>query len=201
MRLRLFSAPARHPQPVAGDGLLLRPPEIDDFPAWRQLRADSAAFLTPWEPRWPQDDLTRAGFRRRLSRYQAEADSGSAYSYFLFATPGETLLGGLSLANIRMGAARTASLGYWMGERHAGKGHMTRAVRLALAQAFGAFGLERVEAGCLPENARSTGLLESVGFRQEGLMRGYLEIDGRRRDHLLYAILREDFAANAAGKG
>jgi ribosomal-protein-alanine N-acetyltransferase len=54
-------------------------------------------------------------------------------------------------------------------------------------------GLERIEAGCIPGNMRSIRLLEAIGFRQEGIMRGYLEIDGRRQDHILFAMLRQDF--------
>ncbi|GIL02040.1 MAG: ribosomal-protein-alanine N-acetyltransferase [Alphaproteobacteria bacterium] len=192
MRLRLFSPPAHHPAPIASGGLVLRFPTGDDYAQWRRLRSESTGFLTPWEPRWPADDLTRAGYRRRLARYQSEAAAGTGYTYFLFSAGGE-LLGGLSLSNLRMGAARSGSLGYWMGQKHAGHGHMKRAVAMILPQAFGAMALERVEAGCIPDNARSVRLLEGLGFKREGLMRGYLEIDGRRRDHLLYAMLREDF--------
>lgn len=192
MRLRLFNPPAHHPSPIEADGLVLRFPLPEDFPAWRSLRFESAGFLTPWEPKWPGDDLTKAGYRRRLTRYQAEASAGTGLSYFLFDGTTDELLGGLSLSNIRLGASRTCSLGYWMGKEHAGRGHMKRAVRMILPHVFGALALERIEAGCIPDNARSIGLLESVGFRREGVMRGYLEIDGRRRDHVLFAMLRQD---------
>ncbi|MEC9343683.1 MAG: GNAT family protein [Pseudomonadota bacterium] len=195
MRLRLFNTPVFQPGPVRGDGLLLRFPVTDDFAAWRALREESAEFLRPWEPRWPADDLTRHGFRRRLARYRRDASENCGFTYFLFDEAGETLLGGLSLSNIRMGAARSCSLGYWMGERHAGQGHMRRAVRLILPEAFGPMGMERIEAGCIPSNTRSTRLLESVGFVREGIMRGYLEIDGRRQDHVLHAMLRRDHEA------
>jgi ribosomal-protein-alanine N-acetyltransferase len=202
MRLRLFNPPARHPPPIEADGLVLRFPSADDYPAWRQLRAESTAFLTPWEPKWPADDLTRSGYRRRLARYHTEAAGGTGYTYFLFAAGGGDLLGGLSLSNIRMGAARSCSLGYWMGERHAGRGLMKRAVAMILPEVFGRLALERVEAGCIPDNVRSIRLLEAVGFSREGIMRGYLEINGKRRDHVLYAMLREDYdRGRPAGQG
>jgi ribosomal-protein-alanine N-acetyltransferase len=201
MRLRLFNPPTHHPTPIKSGGLVLRFPLADDFPAWRRLRLESSAFLMPWEPKWPADDLTRAGYRRRMARYHADAASGSGYSYFLFSAASNDLLGGLSLSNIRMGAARTCSLGYWMGERHAGHGYMKQAVSMILPQAFGALALERIEAGCIPGNMRSTNLLESIGFRREGVMRGFLEIDGRRRDHVLYAMLREDYEERRMTEG
>ena len=190
--MRLFAL-RKPPGPVlAGGGLHLRQPTMDDFPAWQQLRRDSAAFLLPWEPRWPSDDLTRTGFRRRLDRYRRDSQSMSALTWFLF-DDAERLLGGISLSNIRIGASRSGQIGYWMGEAHAGRGFMSRAVRLVLAEAFGPLRLERVEAACLPHNERSIRLLEAVGFFREGYLRGYLEINGERRDHVLYAILRSDF--------
>lgn len=195
MRLRLFGEQAPQPRAIQGDGLVLRLPESGDYPAWRAVREESNDFLRPWEPRWPADDLTRTGFRRRLLRYRRDAVERVAYTYFLFGADTGDLLGGLSLSNIRMGAARSCSLGYWMSKRHAGRGIMRRAVMLVLPEIFETMGLERVEAGCIPGNMRSIRVLESVGFRREGLMRGYLEIDGRRQDHILFAMLRRDHDA------
>jgi ribosomal-protein-alanine N-acetyltransferase len=195
--MMLFLHRHRGQKPIEGDGLLLRTPVLDDFPAWQTLRAESASFLIPWEPRWPADDLTRSGFRRRLDRYQKDARNMTGLTWFVFGRNGTELRGGLSLSSIRYGAANSCQLGYWMGERHAGQGIMTKAVRLALGEAFGRLALQRVEAVSLPDNARSIGLLEKVGFTREGYVRSYLEINGERRDHVLYAILRSDSASPA----
>jgi len=102
------------------------------------------------------------------------------------------LLGGLSFGHVRRGVSQAATLGYWMGETHAGKGHMTRAVRAACAYMFEKQGLHRIEAACLPNNEPSKRLLERVGFRQEGYARSYLNINGQWRDHLLFAMLEGD---------
>lgn len=195
--MKLFALRRPAGPAIAGGGIFLRRPEPDDFAAWRALREESASFLVPWEPRWPSDDLTRTGFRRRLERYRRDAIALSAITWFAFRERDGELLGGITLSNIRMGASRSGQIGYWMGERHAGRGHMSQAVRLVLAEAFGALGLERVEAACIPHNERSVRLLESAGFTREGHLRAYLEIDGARRDHVLYAILRQDFAGSA----
>src|SRR6185503_8576064 len=93
---------------IQGVGLFLRMPSLADYPAWAQLRAESRTFLTPGEPTWPADDLTR-----------------------------------------------TATIGYWMGERHAGRGYMSAAVRALAPFAFNALRLHRLEAACLPHNAAS----------------------------------------------
>ncbi|MEZ5841758.1 MAG: GNAT family protein [Hyphomicrobiales bacterium] len=180
---------------LVGDGVLLRVPTMDDHGAWAALRADSRAFLKPWEPVWPEDDLTKGAFRRRVRRYNREIREDEGYPFLVFAGPQRELVGGLALSNLRRGVAQTATLGYWMGGRYAGQGLMTAAVRALLPFAFGRLGLHRIEAACLPDNAASRTLLEKVGFVREGCARRYLCIDGEWQDHLLFACLAEDQGA------
>jgi ribosomal-protein-alanine N-acetyltransferase len=177
---------------IAGDGLLLRPALAQDFPEWSGLRARSRAFLTPWEPAWPADDLTRGAFRRRILQANTERREGTGFSFLIFRADGSELLGGITLSHIWRRAAQSGTLGYWMGEAHAGQGHMGRAVRLISGFAFHELRLERLEAACLPENAASIRVLEKAGFRREGYARAYLSIAGRRRDHLLFGLLKGD---------
>lgn len=172
--------------------LILRAPQATDYAAWAVLRMESRAFLTPWEPVWNEDDLTRTSFRLRVKRAAREIAADEAYSLFILDARSETLLGGLTLGLVRRGVAQACTLGYWMGERHAGKGHMTEAVRGALRFAFQDLALHRVEAACLPNNEPSRRLLQRVGFQQEGLARAYLRINGNWADHLLYAALASD---------
>ena len=79
------------------------------------------------------------------------------------------MLGGLTLGGIRRGVAQAATLGYWMGAPHAGKGRMTRAVAAVATSASRTLRLHRIEAACIPDNAPSIALLERNGFRREGL--------------------------------
>jgi ribosomal-protein-alanine N-acetyltransferase len=172
--------------------LILRAPQATDYAAWAVLRMESRAFLTPWEPVWNEDDLTRTSFRLRVKRAAREIAADEAYSLFILDALSEQLLGGLTLGLVRRGVAQACTLGYWMGQRHAGKGHMTEAVRGALRFAFQELALHRVEAACLPNNEASRRLLERVGFQQEGMARAYLRINGNWADHLLYAALASD---------
>lgn len=181
------SSPTLH-----GERVLLRTPVLTDHGQWAQLREESRAFLSPWEPIWPADDLTRFAFRRRLRRYQREIRSGTGYPFFIFSADGETLLGGLTLAQIQRGVTQSGVLGYWMGERYAGRGLMSEAVRALVAFAFETLHLNRVEAACLPCNEASIRLLEKAGFAREGYARKYLCIDGRWQDHVLYGLVRDD---------
>lgn len=177
---------------VRGQGLLLRPPRQEDYDAWAELRERSRDFLKPWEPIWPADDLTRAAFRRRIRRYQREIQEDSAYPFFVIREADQTLLGGLTLGMVRRGVSQAATLGYWMGAPHAGRGIMTGAVRLVCGYAFDNLRLRRIEAACVPSNAPSKRLLEKVGFLREGYAREYLCINGIWQDHLLYGLLRGD---------
>jgi ribosomal-protein-alanine N-acetyltransferase len=138
------------------------------------------------------DDLTRPAFRRRIRRYMEERRTEQAFAFFLFRQSDDVLLGGLTLSNIRRGVAQTCTLGYWMGEPHAGQGHMAGGVRTVIPFVFDVLRLRRIEAACLPGNQASIRLLERVGFIREGLARQYLCIDGRWQDHLLFAFLKGD---------
>lgn len=178
--------------PIRGEGVYLRNSEMRDYPAWAELRERSRAFLTPWEPTWPADDLTRASFRYRVRRHAEEMARDEAYSFFVFREADDVLVGGLTLGHVRRGVSQAATLGYWMGQPYAGKGYMSRAVRVALDHAFNRQRLHRVEAACLPSNDRSIRLLERNGFKQEGFARAYLNINGQWRDHLLFARLDSD---------
>lgn len=177
---------------VAGKAIYLRAPQPGDFPAWAELRAQSRDFLTPWEPIWPSDDLTRGAFRRRLRRYADDQRNDLAYAFLVFRSEDNALVGGLTLANIRRGVAQAGSLGYWIGAPFAHRGYMSAAVRAVLAHSFGHLRLHRVEAACIPTNRPSIGLLEKTGFQREGYARRYLCINGVWHDHLLYARLVDD---------
>ena len=176
---------------LRGDGVFLRPAEMRDFDQWCSLRDRSRAFLTPWEPIWPADDLTRASYRRRIRAHAEEIESDEAYPFLIFRDD-DTLVGGLTIGQVRRGVSQTATLGYWMGEPYAGLGYMSRAVRTAAHFTFGTLRLHRLEAACLAHNTASIRVLERVGFMREGFARSYLRINGRWQDHILYAIIESD---------
>jgi ribosomal-protein-alanine N-acetyltransferase len=177
---------------VQGDGVFLRAPQMGDFAAWSALREQSRAFLAPWEPTWPDDDLTRSSFRRRLRRYAEDTRCDQAYAFLLFRKPDNALLGGITLTNVRRGVAQTGSMGYWIGAPYAAQGYMKRGVAALVPFAFEVLRLHRVEAACIPTNQPSISLLERAGFKREGYAREYLCINGLWQDHLLYARLRSD---------
>ncbi len=180
---RLSGAKARE---VEGSGILLRVPRPEDYEQWQALRSGSAAFLKPWEPKWAEDELSKTAYRLRLRAQRRAIDDGTAQPFFIFTSDGKSLLGGINITHIRRGVAQSGTLGYWIGQRHAGKGHMTAALATLQTHARNTLKLHRLEAACLPRNAPSMRLLERAGFDREGLARSYLRINGVWEDHVLW---------------
>ena len=190
--MRGLTFPGGQQPVIKGERVYLRYPRVQDFMAWSRLRAESRGFLAPWEPSWASDELTKGAFRRRLKRYQRESRLDSAYAFFVFRTNDNVLLGGCTLSNVRRGVTQTCGLGYWMGEQFARQGYMFDAIRALVTFIFKTLGLHRIEAACLPTNDPSKSLLTKVGFRQEGLARRYIQINGDWQDHALFALLVDE---------
>jgi [ribosomal protein S5]-alanine N-acetyltransferase len=172
--------------------MTLRLPQHADWRAWSALREASATFLTPWEPVWAHDHLSRKAFTNRVYWAARAENQGTALPLLMIRRADQALLGAITLDNIRRGPAQTGTLGYWVGAEHARQGFMREAIRAVVHHAFATLDLSRIEAACLPENAASRGVLEKCGFKYEGVAQSYLQINGRWRNHVLYANLRGD---------
>lgn len=166
----------------------LQPPHMTDYAEWARLRAESREFLKPWEPVWPKDDLTRTAFRRRVRLYQRDRREDHAYPFFIRREDDDTLVGGITLSNVRRGAAQTGTTGYWIGAPYQRCGYMEAALNALTRHAFERLGLHRVEAACMPDNEASKTLLIKCGFAEEGYAKAYLRINGEWRDHILFAL-------------
>ncbi|MGH1426271.1 MAG: GNAT family N-acetyltransferase [Pseudooceanicola sp.] len=172
--------------------MTLRPPVHADWRQWADLRRNSQAFLTQWEPVWATDHLSRKAFTNRVYWAQRSISGGTAVPLFLIRRSDDQLLGAITLDNIRRGPAQAGTLGYWVGQEFARQGYMGEAITAVVHHAFHRLDLSRIEAACLPENAPSRGVLENSGFKYEGVAQSYLQINGRWRTHVLYAALRMD---------
>ncbi len=177
---------------ISTERLVLRPPAHGDFREWVALRRSSTDHLVPWEPSWAPDHFSRKSFTNRVYWAQRSINSGNAVPLFLTRHEDGALVGAITLDNIRRGPAQCGMLGYWTGERFARQGYMHEAILAMVHFAFTKLDLSRIEAACLPENVASRGLLEASSFKYEGVAQSYLQIDGRWRNHVLYACLRGD---------
>ena len=199
MRVLTFRRSA--PPAIETQRLSLRLPEMADHLAWSQLRRQGEGFLREWEPTWSLDHFSKKSFRNRVYWAWRSRDEGRALALFLLRRQDGRLLGAITLDNIRRGPSQAGTVGYWIGEEFARQGYMSEALAAVVHHAFTALDLSRIEAACLPENAASRGLLERSGFKYEGVAQAYLQINGRWRNHVLYANLRGDRRGRAAGPG
>lgn len=116
------------------------------------------------------------------------------YTFGIFLNESNQLIGEISLFEVQRGPMQKCILGYCLDQQYNGKGYMTEAIYLILSFAFTEAGLNRVEAGVMPSNPGSIRVLEKAGFQKEGLARKLLEINGKREDHLMFAVLNEEFS-------
>lgn len=178
----------RKPELVSGP-VRLRPLSRRDFRAWADImREDEEAFRAT-QPTWPDDFLIERHFRRRIAAFDRARRSHRGYVFAVLDAGSDRLVGSVQLAPITYGTERRGTLGYWMAKSARRKGWARAAVGAVVTFAFDRLRLERLEAQCLPDNEGSIGLLSALGFHREGTLASYLEIDGERRDHVLFARL------------
>lgn len=187
------------PLRVAAGVVRLRPVRLRDAAQWSRIRLADRAHLEPWEPvtgvdwqvrhavwSWPSvcSTLRSEARKGRMLPYAIEVDGHFA--------------GQLTIGNVTHGALRSAWIGYWVASERIGGGVATAALALGVDHCFGPVMLHRVEATVRPENAPSRRVLAKVGFREEGLLKRYLDVDGAWRDHLLVAITVEELSGSAS---
>ncbi len=180
------------PAAIRGPRVHMRPLVYEDYTDWADLRAASRQHLEPWEPTWRKDELWRSSFRRRVRHYQKEAREDLGYAFGLFESASGSLIGGITLGNVRRGVMQCATLGYWLGKPYVSNGYMTEGVRAIIAHSFDHLRLHRLEAASMPSNTASIRVLERVGFVREGVARRYLLIGGSWQDHVRFALLADE---------
>ena len=134
-----------------------------------------------------------AAVQSEYRQYLKRARRSNQESYFVVSTESDDLVGVINLNDIVRYSQQSARLGYYGFVPHAGKGWMRAGLALVLEQAFGTLRLHRLEANIQRENRRSIGLIRGLGFRREGIARGYLKIGRRWQDHERWSLLAEEW--------
>ena len=178
--------------------VILRHPKWADFEDWVELRRSNKEHLSPWEPLWDDNHLTRPSYRARLSRFKKMVTHDEGFPFHIFRETDSKIIGACNITHIERGISQSAKLGYWVGEQYARKGYARASVRAACRFCFDELGLHRIEAAVRPDNMPSILLLEAQGFVREGTARGFLKIDGQWHDHVIYARLSSDHYAAAS---
>jgi [ribosomal protein S5]-alanine N-acetyltransferase len=178
------------PATRAAAGTSIRPLVPGDAAELGALIDANRGYLRPWFPAAAMVPASVADRRARLEHDAAQREAGRRAPYAIL-DAGGAIVGTITLSEIVRGAFQNAYVGYWVAESRAGAGHATRAVRLAVAEAFGPLGLHRAQANVMPSNGASMRVLEKAGFRREGLALAYLEIAGHWEDHVMLALTRD----------
>jgi ribosomal-protein-alanine N-acetyltransferase len=176
--------------PTLADGpVSLRPIRLRDSRALERELMGNRGWLRQWEatnPHGPMNFDTRASIRSLL----ANARGGHGLP-FVMEYEGQ-LAGQLNVSSITYGSLASATIGYWVAERFAGRSVTPSSVALATDYCFFQLGLHRMEICIRPENAPSLRVVEKLGFRYEGLRRRYIHINGDWRDHYCFALVVEE---------
>lgn len=190
---------SRKPAPLMStERLHLRLPLMKDHQEWVRIRNESAEFLQQWEPMRRADQHSLAQFKERVAWSRDNFRAGRAMPLVIFRKSDNQLIGAITLDNIRKGPAMAATVGYWLGEDFTRQGYMREALARVVTYSFSELDLSRIEAAILKENKASRKLLENSGFRYEGVAQAYLQINGRWRQHLLFANIRRDRLGSTA---
>jgi len=174
----------------------LRPVKAKDAATWRDTRVRNSSWLRQWEPTNPETPLYRSSLGPYVAMARTmrkEARQGLTLPWVV--TYSGRFAGQLTVGSIVWGSARSAQVGYWIDEAYAGRGVIPTALAMAIDHCFFVVGLHRIEATIRPENQASRRVVEKLGFREEGIRRRSLHIDGSWRDHLSYALTVEDAQA------
>jgi ribosomal-protein-alanine N-acetyltransferase len=176
--------------PTLRDGsVTIRPIRVRDARALERELLDNRTWLRQWEATNPGGPI---GFDAKgsIRSLLAHARTGNGVP-FVIEHDGE-FAGQLNVSGMSYGSLSSASIGYWVAERFAGKNVTPTAVALATDHVFFGLGLHRMEICIRPENAASLRVVEKLGFRYEGLRRRFIHINGDWRDHFCFALTVEE---------
>ncbi len=176
--------------PTLRDGdLTVRPVRLKDHRELEEALLSNREWLSPWEATHPRGQ-GRWDLRATIRSLLNQAKNGTAMP-FVLEVDGR-IVGQLTVSGIAYGALSSASLGYWVVPQVAGRGITPTAVALVTDACFWQLGLHRMEIYIRPENRPSLRVVEKLGFRYEGIRRRYVHIDGDWRDHVCFALVKEE---------
>ena len=180
---------------IFGARVLLRPLTPADFTQWREVRRRNTEWLTKWEPSRPAGapDVIEDphAFTVRCNARDRERQMGAGFGFGVFV---DGAFGGeINITNIQRGPFQNAYVGYWIDEKHAGKGYTPEGVVVVCKFAFEQLGLHRLQISIIPRNKASRRVMEKLQYREEGVAQRYLEINGVWEDHVRYAITSEEW--------
>ncbi len=190
----MLAGAARIPLSFRADAtrVFLRAPRADDADELFAVQHASWEFNKAFMPA-PEPGDPAVLVRDRIQNDRVQWADDRSYRFVVCAREGGAIVGRVSLNNVIRGVLQSTDVGYWVSASHARRGITSEAVRLAIGIAFGPLGLHRVQAGIIPRNAPSLGLVRKIGFREEGLAKRFVKIAGEWEDHVIFALTVEEW--------
>lgn len=174
---------------LSSKNIYIRQLTIEDAEDLVSLQLDNREFFSQFAMERTDDFYTLENQQKRIQMLVENAKQDLDYYFGIFTMDDDQLIGTINLFAVMRGSIQSAWLGYFLDEKHNGKGYTTEAVRLIVKYAFDELKLHRVEAGVMPHNIGSIRVLEKAGFEKEGLARKNVKINGKWEDHQQMAIV------------
>jgi ribosomal-protein-alanine N-acetyltransferase len=175
---------------VTGPTLTLRYATAEDAPSLLELASDAA--VTRWFSWGPYESLDQP--EAYIAGLEGKRERGELLD-FLVVHPEAGPIGVTGLSELAA-RDRRATVGSWFGREWWGSGANRESKALITAVAFRQLGLDRVTAWANTRNGRSQVALERVGFRREGVLRGWHRHGDARHDVVVFGMLREQWEAS-----
>lgn len=176
--------------------LVIRCWQPTDAPLLKAAVDASTLHLRPWMP-WAT--LEPAPLEQRLQWIRAcrsEFDSGKDFVYGIFDSQEREVIGGTGL-HTRCGPG-AREIGYWIAQRHAGKGYATEVTAALTRVAFEVDTVSRVEILCAVENGKSAAIPRTLGYRHEATLRQRIkDADGVVHDAMVWTMLAAEYPGSA----
>ncbi|WP_028972803.1 GNAT family N-acetyltransferase [Spirochaeta cellobiosiphila] len=173
--------------------MIIREVKPKDASILSEFYVNNHDHLAPWEPARDKEYHSIASWSVRLLQWEQQRNLGGLFSFVALSDEEDQIWGHCTLSGISGGVFQACFMGYGVDKNHEGKGVMTSLCHFVLKFAFGDLKLNRVMANYMPSNKRSAHLLKKLGFETEGYAKKYLMINGQWEDHVLTALLNEDY--------
>lgn len=168
--------------------IYIRPFTEDDAASLLKLQKENRRFFEKFSYERTNDFYTLEVQQNRIKEFAKDWQADQAYTFGIF-TKDDALIGTINLFQVLRGSLQSAFIGYFLNQKHNGKGYTTEAAKLLVQYAFNELILHRIEAGVMPHNIGSIRVLEKAGFHKEGIAIKNVKINGKWEDHQVLAII------------
>ena len=175
------------------DNLVINLIQMEDSKSVVDYVNENRSFLQPWEPTRKENYYTEAGWLQRIQQISQLQHHGMYYQFLIREFGESEILGTIIYQNFVHFPSHSAVVGYALSEHAQGRGIMTRCLGVTNQWVMEKHNLHRIQAAYMERNHRSAAVLETLGFKHEGIAEGFLLINGQWEDHLMTALVNQDW--------